>query len=505
MDTPHPSTGAPIPPDQTDALTGNLFFYGDYEDIYKVTVYEPAGASSAIPETLIHSIWKYQQFDHEALVSTQGDLLKVLRIGVYNKDEGPDFLNAAIEIDGTLWYGDVELHRTSSDWFTHRHHENTRYNSTVLHVTLFEDAATGTLKRQDQSLIPELVLSTRLKASLRSLLYMHRTTSSEPLPCSPFQTLVKPDSTTPWLLELGNNRVLRKKKNIEDIFLTTPDLEHILQVLLFTGLGYAKNCDPMAALAARTPAQLVRSLGSEEEIEALHFGVSGLIPTREELIQTDKTTMDYAGALRSRFESLNAPLQLMPLPRTSWQFFRLRPANFPPRRIAQAAALYFKDGILSKNGLETAIQIMKDQKPAGASVALSALLQRPASSFWQTHYQFKPKKTAIDDPLSANTPHIIGKTRVNKLILNAICPVMLVYADQTQNPSLERAVFELIAHLRAERDHVVKCFSDLNVNTRSALYSQGLHELHEHFCKKGKCTSCKVGISIINNNLDHQI
>lgn len=492
---------------QSDLLAGELFFYGAADDIYQVTVFEPALPLAPVPETLIHALWRYQQFDHEGLQSTHGDTLRVLRIGAYNLDAGPDFLNAAVEINGTAWYGDIELHRTSSEWFTHKHHKNVRYNSTILHVTLFQDAATGTLTRQDNSLIPELVLGPRLQSPLRSLLHAHHTAPAHALPCTPYLHRIAPETVSPWIDELGTRRMLRKKENVERAFMHTPNLEDILHQLLFTGLGYAKNCGPMAALARRIPLHVARTLNAQADIEALHFGVSGLLPLADTLEQQDAETAAYAAMLYSRFKKINAAFKLTPLPATHWQFFRLRPANFPTRRVAQAAALYHrqgqKKGILHAECLDTIAAIFTSHLPRAALAALKRCLQCKTAPYWQTHYQFKTAHHA--DPSagvqSIDNLSMLGDSRASKLILNAICPVMLVYADQNQMPALEQAIFQLLNHARSERDRVIKAFRDLTLTSRNARISQGLHELHEHFCSTGKCLSCKIGNAIINNNL----
>lgn len=49
--------------------------------------------------------------------------------------------------------GDIEFHIRSSDWFTHQHHTDARYNNVILHVVLICDDSTPIL-RQDGVIIP---------------------------------------------------------------------------------------------------------------------------------------------------------------------------------------------------------------------------------------------------------------------------------------------------------------------------------------------------------------
>ena len=101
-------------------------------------------------------------------------------------------------------------------------------------------------------------------------------------------------------------------------------------------LGYSKNADAMTDLARRTPLDLLRSQNNMQDIEALLFGISGLLPDVAEMLQTDRHSVEYVVDLRDRFERLRQTTELRPMRDVAWQYFRLRPSNFPTRRIAQA-------------------------------------------------------------------------------------------------------------------------------------------------------------------------
>ena len=40
----------------------------------------------------------------------QGDSIEVMHPGIHNANQGPDFTNAKIKINDTVWAGNVELH-----------------------------------------------------------------------------------------------------------------------------------------------------------------------------------------------------------------------------------------------------------------------------------------------------------------------------------------------------------------------------------------------------------
>ncbi len=53
-------------------------------------------------------------YDTEKLVDPDGAKIIVINPGEYNRDAGPDFFNARINIDGTEWAGNIEIHIRSS-------------------------------------------------------------------------------------------------------------------------------------------------------------------------------------------------------------------------------------------------------------------------------------------------------------------------------------------------------------------------------------------------------
>ena len=85
-------------------------------------------------EQLLHYVWKHKLFPLTALCTTSGKPVEVIDPGLHNRNAGPDFFNAKVKIDGTLWVGNVEIHDKASDWYVHRHDKDERYDNVVLHV-----------------------------------------------------------------------------------------------------------------------------------------------------------------------------------------------------------------------------------------------------------------------------------------------------------------------------------------------------------------------------------
>ncbi len=73
--------------------------------------------------------------------TVNGNRLQFLSPGRINKFEGPDYMDAALLIDGIIYVGDCEFHKRSSLWKFHRHDEDEKYDKVILHIVLEDDYA----------------------------------------------------------------------------------------------------------------------------------------------------------------------------------------------------------------------------------------------------------------------------------------------------------------------------------------------------------------------------
>lgn len=65
--------------------------------------------------------------------------LQILSPGEFNVHEGPDFLESAILLEGNVIVGDIEIHKSASDWIHHNHSRNSAYSNVCLHIVLKND------------------------------------------------------------------------------------------------------------------------------------------------------------------------------------------------------------------------------------------------------------------------------------------------------------------------------------------------------------------------------
>ncbi len=94
---------------------------------------------------------------------------------------GPDFLHASFSFDGLRWFGHIEIHVYSSDWYKHGHHQDPQYENVILHVVAFDDKPVVVNGTPLKTIVVSPHLSNVLKPLAKSPLFA--------LPC---QSIVKP-------------------------------------------------------------------------------------------------------------------------------------------------------------------------------------------------------------------------------------------------------------------------------------------------------------------------
>ena len=85
-----------------------------------------------IPEKTIALIWQGQLV--ASLLTDAGEQLQIIHPGRVSSGSGCDFTDAVFAIDGKVIKGDIEIHVKSSQWYSHGHHRDPKYNNIALHV-----------------------------------------------------------------------------------------------------------------------------------------------------------------------------------------------------------------------------------------------------------------------------------------------------------------------------------------------------------------------------------
>src|ERR1043166_255779 len=115
------------------------------------------------PERLLQQIWLHQRIRRDDLCTTDGRRVRVTHPGFWNKEPGPDFKSAIIQVgEEAARIGDVEIDLQASGWRGHGHATNANYKNVILHVVWDTPANTA-------SDHPRLALKTFLDAPFAEL------------------------------------------------------------------------------------------------------------------------------------------------------------------------------------------------------------------------------------------------------------------------------------------------------------------------------------------------
>lgn len=421
-------------------------------------------------ESFLHYIWQFQYFRKDDLKASEGEALQIFQPGMLNSNAGPDFEEAKIKIGKLEWRGSIEIHIKASGWNDHHHSDDQAYENVVLHVVWENDKP---IKRTDGSFMPTLELKNRVDLTLWNR-YKKLFTSAESIPCANSWSKI-PDITKLSMLDKTVVQRLESKGEVVKIILTrnNNDWEETFYQLLCKNFGFKVNAEPMFQLAQAMPFKiLLKHLDKPIQVEALLFGQAGFLERAKEDEYLSVLIREY-NLLRKKYG-----LDAKQMNAVRWRFMRLRPANFPTVRLAQLASLLQTQ----KNFFSKILE--------GISIKdLTELLGVDQSEYWQHHYQPGKKSKTIVPAL--------GKSSIQNVIINTITPVLTAYGQLHDDQRYIERAADILQHIPAENNRIVREWSALGYKVTSAFDSQGLIELYNNFCVKRRCLECTVGSSII--------
>ncbi len=485
-----------------------------------------------IPEEIIYKIWEEKRLD-SSLTTADGLSIEIIDCGVRNHDEaGPDYRNARIKIGNITFSGDVEIDTLHSDWKDHGHNLNQRYNKVILHAVLSNDSSYPFVVTQSGRKVPTLslegFLSSSIKQNIQQDLKAIQSDDEIKMPCAQLNHSVERRDKLNYLKNLGLLRFRKKcERNVErlkelvlldELHIKEPKVYHdfhkeistreyiqkdfeyleLWQQLyyeqLFEALGYSKNKDIMLKLSRTVDIKFFKSVNqlNKEMIESILFHVSGMFPDvidipDEETSVYMRNSMDLWSSVKNNYDSglLN---------KNDWNFFKLRPQNFPTLRIAAGARLLEK--IIIHEQFIRILNIFKQFTDINKLITkLRSEIIIKGEGYWSDHYNFnKETKTKLN--------YFIGLGRADEIVINIILPIYSVYFEIHGNKELSQKVLDLfLNYYQKEGNHLVDQVNETlglkNEKFRSVYY-QGMIDLFRNYCIKKKCMECEIGKQVFN-------
>lgn len=411
----------------------------------------------------MHYVWQHKLWRPSDMTTVDGRRVQVIDPGLHNNDAGPDFFNAKLIIGGETWCGNVEIHVRASDWVRHGHQNDPTYDSVVLHVVGVDDAR---VSRHDGREIPQLIMPCSPDFSRR---YDSMVNSPEHPACHAEITSVPRIYISDWLSSLGYERLYQKVERISALYSHLGgDWAETVYVTIARALGFGINSDAFERLALATPLHcLLKHRDSYETVEGTLFGQAGFLDNPED-------DSYYVGRMQREYEFMTRKFSLRRPTAPGWRMARMRPQNFPHRRIATLAALVCR-------GFRPASDIFSVTCEDDARRIFDIEL----TGYWARRYNFRSD--------TAPSVRALSRDSVTVLIINVVAPILYAYGIMFDDSTRRETAVNLLLSLQPESNTIVRSFASAGIECRDAFTSQALVQLQRNYCEPRKCLYCRIG------------
>ena len=414
-------------------------------------------------EKLLQYLWNYKVFKHFDFKDIEGNSVEIIHFGKWNKNAGPDFLDAKIKINGLLLAGNIELHIRSSDWIFHNHSQDPNYQNIILHVVFFHNTEIHELTGKN---VPTLELKDYIDENIFRK-YEKLIEEEEFIACENlFNTKKIP-------FNFHEENILKKLDE------KSSEFEHSLiryknnfEAVLFHSFAYSfglkVNANIFRQIAESVDYSVINKIRQNPlQLEALLFGISGWLgDPQDEPMKIWKREFEF---IKAKFSI--SDLTFHP------KFLRLRPPNFPTIRLSQLSDLYKHQNLFSK--------IMEAQN---ANQLYNIFGSIKASEYWDSHFNF--------GSISKVHPKTLSKEFIDLLILNTVLPLKYAY-HRYHHEEIADEIIELYRSISAEKNNIITGWNKLGVEITNALESQSLIYHHKTNCETKNCLACSIGFKLL--------
>jgi len=382
-----------------------------------------------------------------------GRSFQVIATGTHNEhNDGPDFFDAKIKIDGLIWVGSVELHIKSSDWNLHKHQFDKAYDNVILHV-VYDD---NCLIYQSGRLIPCLALKPIIDPIHLANYIKMKVGTNQQFMCAQELHTLDPIYIYSAIDRALVSRIERKLSEIQHI--SVNEAYEVLYRMIAQAFGSKVNKLPFEELTMRLPFTILKQLNNKNRKLAIEH-TSGLFqPTAiSEFLNEERKLREIA------------LLPIGSVNNKSWKFSGVRPQGFPTMRIQQ----FIK--FLEYFDIET------------------------ISFDCTSHELLRIINNAIENVNKTSEGHLkISKTLGESIVINAFVPFVVWLAKKNERSDISENAIELLSLLSAETNSILTKWKSNGVNAKNAQESQGMIELYNEHCLKKKCLTCAVGTKLLN-------
>ncbi|MBI4330296.1 MAG: DUF2851 family protein [Chloroflexi bacterium] len=492
-------------------------------------------ASRAVPERRLARAWRRLALPE--LTGPSGGPVRVVFPGAPNPGPGPDFTGAVVAgAGGELVTGDIEIDLSRGFWKGHGHDANPSYRGVVFQVVPRRPGAGSALPG---GRAPP-VLEAGLPSPEAPALFPER----KPCPAAARGDPAAIPRLVGWAGELrfrakadGFCRAMGRTPPAQVLYEGLMEsLGYSLNQLPFRRLARALPLHRLHPLACRHPAPSLEALllGSagllpsqrvEQSQQSSRRAVKqSAVSNRQSAVEQSQQSAVKQSAVDSRQSAvgsvggesviLNLESGIPPggiwnlesgiwnpsphpfidelerewaawrrrpaLRRADWRFFKVRPANTPPRRLAAAA--YLLDRVWRPDPAAALLPLL--HTAAGIEKSLAV----PAGDYWRDHLDF-----GVPAPLS---PGLLGLDRRRDMMVNIVLPFFYALGNLRGERRLRSRSLELYADCPPGGDNLFlrtmrERLPGLAPEPR-ARQQQGLLHLYHRYCRLGRCGYCPL-------------
>lgn len=400
---------------------------------------------------LLNLLWRAGNFTGRAFTAVAGERIEIVSAGDYDEKAGV-WHGAGVVVDGERRLGTVTVGEDVA-----------MPEAAVLRIT---SGYARQVLGIDDRLVPQIEYA--IESEILEY-YDTLCAGATGHKCAGRIAAMEPLHRTELYTRLLVDRLRRKTDDVMGLFRkSNKDWAQVLHVMLFRAMGGNRNRESFTSLASKvTGAMVSREKGSQERVEALLLGASGLLHAAAE---KDAYTL----RLEEEFRHLAVKYSLVPLRPAEWELDKLYLANYPTVRLAEIAALLSKKEFMFDGMLACRI-----------SADVEKLFVAEASEYWTTHY--KPGE------VSKSTPKRIGKAKAHLIGINLVVPLMFAYGRETGSEELCEHAVDLLMTIPAEKNEKLDGWYGRGCTAGNGFESQALLQLSDEYCSKKACAACHIG------------
>ena len=414
-----------------------------------------------LSEIEIQSRWFSGEFGRK-FIAIDGREIEVVQFGVWNREAGPDFSEAAISIDGGKpERGCIELDLDVRDWERHGHVSNPAYETVVLHVFVqHRESPAYFTHTVGNRYVPQIRIEVNELAESAPVAF------AKPGRCQFVLGELPDEKIESVLCGAAQYRMKLKAARFARLSELHGEDEALYQSLAVT-LGYKANKLPFTLIAQRMPLRIL--LQNKTDSDSILFGIGGFL-NQPNLSSFEPETQGLLRRLWDRWWTRRSLFERLVIRSTEWQMSGQRPVNHPQRRLAALSEVvrqWSKVRALSHQCQVHEIHEFFDQI---------------RDEYWDHHY-------TLISGRSVRRMALIGKTRVEEMLANVFFPKAILY-----DPSRWKDFEKLPASLynRRARIAALRLFGAESGGARflkSSASQQGLLQIYDDFCAMD-CSDC---------------